>query len=81
MSDKTDRKEREMRNENVRRVRSGRYLNGREPHPGGLCRWIRVTLLLVWDGVLLFMIIDCLIAPVYGAVFIGVISMYLGYQL
>ena len=40
-----------------------------------------VTMLLIWDGVLLYMIVKCLIEPVYGAAFIAVLSIYLGYQL
>ena len=61
--------------------KQGRYLSVRGRSPGRLCRWMRVTVLLAWDGVLLYMIADCLIAPVYGAVFVGVISIYLGSNL
>ena len=79
VSDKADRKEREMNNGSRRE--QGRYLAGRGHRSAGLRRWIQVTVLLAWDGVLLYMIADCLIVPVYGAVFIGVITFYLGYQL
>ena len=44
-------------------------------------RWVTVTVLLLWDGLLLYMIVRCLIEPVYGAAFVGAVSMYLGYQL
>lgn len=61
--------------------KQGRYQAAGGRSPGGLCRWMRVTVLLIWEGVLLYMIADCLIAPVYGAAFVGVISIYLGYKL
>ena len=44
-------------------------------------RWVTVMVLLLWDGLLLYMIVRCLIEPVYGAAFVGAVSMYLGYQL
>ena len=44
-------------------------------------RWITVMVLLAWDGLLLYMIVRCLIEPVYGACFVGAVSIYLGYQL
>lgn len=44
-------------------------------------RWVAVGVLLAWDGLLLYMIVECLIEPVYGAGFIGVVSCYLGYHL
>ena len=59
----------------------GRYLTAGGQRGGMLFHWTATAVLLVWDGVLLYMIADCLIAPVYGAVFVGVISFYLGYQL
>lgn len=40
-----------------------------------------VTVLLLWDGLLLYMIVKYLIVPVYGGLFIAVVSVYLGYQL
>lgn len=58
----------------------GRFLAAeyRERKP---VRWLRISLLVLWDGVLLYMIVGCLIEPVYGAAFVAVVSMYLGYQL
>lgn len=44
-------------------------------------RYMTVTVLLLWDGLLLYMIVKCLIDGVYGAVFMTVISIYLGYHL
>lgn len=44
-------------------------------------RWLTVTVLMVWDALLLYMIVRCLIEPVYGAAFIAVVSIYLGYHL
>lgn len=51
------------------------------PRPGRIGRWLTVTVLLAWDGLLLYMIVHCLIEPVYGAAFVAVVSIYLGYQL
>lgn len=45
-----------------------------------LGRWLTVLVLLAWDGLLLYMIVECLIEPVYGAAFVGAVSVYLGYQ-
>ena len=50
-----------------RRIRCGRLLS--------------VLVLLAWDGLLLYMIVECLIEPVYGAAFVAVVSVYLGYQI
>ena len=47
----------------------------------GMARWITVGILLAWDGLLLYMIVECLIEPVYGAVFVAVVSCYLGCHL
>ena len=44
-------------------------------------RYMTVTVLLLWDGLLLYMIVHCLIDGVYGEVFMAVISVYLGYTL
>lgn len=44
-------------------------------------QWLLAAVLLCWDGVLLYMIVRCLIEPVYGGVFIAAVSVYLGYQL
>lgn len=52
----------------------GRYLAG-GLRPG---KWLMVTVLLAWDGLLFYMIIRCLIEPVYGAVFVAAVSCYLG---
>lgn len=60
-------------------ARAGRFLAGRRP--AGPVRWLTVTVLLAWDGLLLYMIVRCLIEPVYGAAFVAVVSIYLGYQL
>ena len=43
-------------------------------------RFLVVTVLLLWDGLLLYMIVRCLIDGVYGAVFMAVVSVTLGYQ-
>lgn len=62
---------------------TGRFLASprRTAGRGNLCRWLTVTVLLAWDGLLLYMIVECLIEPVYGAAFVGAVSIYLGYQL
>lgn len=41
-------------------------------------KWLMVTVLLAWDGLLFYMLIRCLIEPVYGAVFVAGVSFYLG---
>ena len=77
-SDKADRKEQLMEQE--REKTNGRYLSRR--YRGIRFRkYLSVLVLLVWDGLLLYMIVDCLIEPVYGAAFVAVISVYLGYQI
>lgn len=43
--------------------------------------YLSVVLLLAWDGLLLYMIVECLIEPVYGAAFVAVVSVYLGNKL
>ena len=69
-----------MEEENRKKNTHGRYLT--TVRTGGrICRWVRVAVLMVWDGVLLYMIAQCLIVPVYGAAFVGVISIYLGLEL
>ena len=46
------------------------------------CRkYMTLMVLLLWDGVLLYMIIKCLIDAVFGAVFVAVISVTMGYYL
>lgn len=42
-------------------------------------RYLTIMVLLLWDGLLLYMIVQCLIDGVYGAVFIAVLSVYMGY--
>ena len=69
-----------MEEENRKKHTHGRYLTAVRSG-GGICRWVRVAVLLVWDGVLLYMIAQCLIVPIYGAVFVGVISICLGLEL
>lgn len=44
-------------------------------------RWMTVTVLLLWDGLLLYMIVRCLIEPVWGGAFVAVVSIYLGYRM
>lgn len=44
-------------------------------------RYMTVTVLLLWDGLLLYMIVKCLIDGVYGAAFMAVISVSLGYHM
>ena len=85
MSNKPDGKEHRLREESMtNREESGRYLKkdrcerARRGKPG---RYLPVILLLVWDGLLLYMIVECLIVPVYGAAFVAVISVYLGNKL
>ena len=73
-----------MDGENARQQNAGRFLTEKEVRPARrrhTGRWLTVTMLLIWDGVLLYMIVKCLIEPVYGAAFIAVLSIYLGYQL
>ena len=68
----------------ARQPAAGRFLHKREAGQQRRRRighWMTVTMLLIWDGVLLYMIVKCLIEPVYGAAFIAVLSIYLGYQL
>ena len=66
--------------EQEREKTNGRYLSRR--YRGARFRkYLSVLVLLVWDGLLLYMIVDCLIEPVYGAAFVAVVSVYLGYQI
>ena len=66
--------------EQEREKTNGRYLSRR--YRGTRFRkYLSVLVLLVWDGLLLYMIVDCLIEPVYGAAFVAVVSVYLGYQI
>ena len=77
-SDKTDRKEQLMEQE--QRKTNGRYLS-RRYWGTGRGKWLAVLVLLAWDGLLLYMIVDCLIELVYGAAFVAVVSVYLGYKI
>ena len=64
--------------------RKGRFLVRTERKAPGrrmVSRWLTITMLVAWDGLLLYMIVGCLIEPVYGAAFVAVVSVYLGYQL
>jgi hypothetical protein len=81
-SDKADRKEQTM--EEKRKGEIGRFQAVPQLHPGrrrSNLRWMTITVLLTWDGLLLYMIIRCLVEPVYGAVFLAMVSVCLGYQL
>lgn len=61
---------------------TGRFLaSGHSHRYRRIARCLTVTILLAWDGLLLYMIVHCLIEPVYGAAFVAVVSIYLGYQL
>lgn len=62
-----DREQIGRQQQNSRRLRRRRYLT--------------VTVLLAWDGLLLYMIVHCLIDRIYGAVFIAVLSVYTGYKM
>ena len=44
-------------------------------------RYMLVMVLLLWDGLLLYMIVQCLIDGIYGAAFMAVISFTLGYTM
>lgn len=68
--------------EGNRKSRSaGCYLTPGERNRVRYRRVLMITMLLIWDGVLLYMIVKCLIEAVYGAAFVAAISIYLGYQL
>ena len=62
---------------------TGRFLM-KEPGSMKSYRWGRkyllILVLLAWDGLLLYMIVEYLIEPVYGAAFVAAVSVYLGYQ-
>ena len=74
VSNKSDRKERAMETNR----KTGRYLAGGRRSMGRPGKWMMVAVLVAWDGLLLYMIIRCLIDPVYGAVFVAAVSCYLG---
>ena len=85
MSNKPDGKERNLKREGTTEQKeSGRYLyNSRteKVQCRKLGKYLSVILLLAWDGLLLYMIVECLIEPVYGAAFVAVVSVYLGNKL
>ena len=85
MSNKPDGKERNVKEEKTwEKKEQGRFLNDsghgtvRYKKTG---RYLSVILLLAWDGLLLYMIVKCLIEPVYGAAFVAVVSVCLGNKL
>ena len=70
--------------EESERKTAGRFQTRPERRPGRCrkqIRWMTVTVLLAWDGLLLYMIVACLVEPVYGAVLLAMVSVCLGYQL
>ena len=69
-----------MKQENRKIREEGRYLArpSRRIRPG---RGFAAAVMLLWDGLLLYMIGADLIEPVYGAAFVGVISVWLGYKI
>ena len=72
-----------MEEQNGRKL-TGRFQTEQKPRTGRgryPIRWITVTVLLAWDGLLLYMIVGCLVEPVYGAVLLAMVSVCLGYQL
>ena len=78
---KSDRKERSMEKEDSQCPgRKGKYLpvGHRKTRAG---RWIAGIMLLFWDGLLLYMIAENLIDPVYGAAFTAAVSVYFGYKI
>ena len=85
MSNKLDGKEQNLKQEGITEQKeSGRYLyNSRteKVQHRKLGKYLSVILLLAWDGLLLYMIVECLIEPVYGAAFVAVVSVYLGNKL
>ena len=85
MSNKPDGKERNLEDERNRRSnKGGRFENERQSKAvrhKNLIHHLMVIFLLTWDGLLLYMIVEYLIEPVYGAAFVAVVSVYLGKQL
>ena len=80
MSNKPDGKERGVREVDAySKEAGGRFLHGRRYRKMGRC--LAVIILLAWDGLLMYMIVECLIEPVYGAAFVAVVSVYLGNKL
>jgi hypothetical protein len=91
MSNKVDGKEQALKQKEEYTPHPGKFLNQQDwewMQRQSRSRKIRkrkqlfaVMVLLLWDGLLLYMIADCLIEPVCGAAFVAVISVYLGYQI
>lgn len=85
MSNKPDGKEQNLNEDRTYSMEaSGRFLKGRknrkERHKRS-AQCLAMLLLLAWDGLLLYMIVERLIEPVYGAAFVAVVSVYLGMKL
>lgn len=80
MSNKTDRKELPMK-EGIREKQEPGHFLARASRKGKYRRWMSAGLLLFGDGLLVYMIRASLIDPVYGAAFVAVVSINLGYQL
>ena len=83
-SNKPDGKGRELKQDRTADLeQAGRFLNSRRRNvqSRNLIRCLSVIFLVVWDGVLLYMIARSLIVPVYGAAFVAVVSVYLGNKL
>ena len=91
MSNKADRKGHTVKNKGTQIEYLGKYLTrtDREALKHQRCssaakrtrRHMTVMVLLLWDGLLLYMIVKCLIDGVYGAAFMAVISVTMGYHM
>ena len=81
VSNKADGKEYTMEEKRRAGRETGRYLAGGRCPMGHTGKWLMVTVLLAWDGLLMYMIVECLIEPVYGAAFVAAISVWLGMKL
>lgn len=91
MSNKADGKEHTVKKKENQARYPGKYLN-RADHEAlqhqrrssaakRTRRYMTVTVLLLWDGLLLYMIVKCLIDGIYGAAFMAVISVTMGYHM
>ncbi len=67
-----------MESKTHRPERRGRFLT--QDPVKQVTQWLMRAALLFWDGLLLYMILEGRIDPVYGAAFVAVVSCYLGYQ-
>ena len=91
MSNKVDGKEQALKQKEEYTPHPGKFLNQQDwewMQRQSRSRKIRkrkqlfaVMVLLLWDGLLLYMIMSCRIEAIYGAVFVAVISIYTGYQM